>query len=225
MQGYNSFESWDETYIHKQLGNDLRVMMIREHEGGYEPYSWSRRQGKGKVFYTALGHDERTWIQPEFQDLIARAISWTAGRTREESDALLPGDYLSTPPPKPLTPEASMATMSLPEGFRVELFAAEPEVVNPLSITFDERGRLWVIESLDYPNRVEKTGRGRDRIKILEDRDGDGRADTSTIFAEGLNIPTSLLRINGGLLVAQAPQVLFLEDTDGDDVADRQTVI
>ena len=225
MQGYNSFESWDETYIHKQLGNDLRVMMIREHEGGYEPYSWSRRQGKGKVFYTALGHDERTWIQPEFQDLIARAISWTAGRTREESDALLPGDYLSTPPPKPLTPEASMATMSLPEGFRVELFAAEPEVVNPLSITFDERGRLWVIESLDYPNRVEKTGRGRDRIKILEDRDGDGRADTSTIFAEGLNIPTSLLRINGGLLVAQAPQVLFLEDTDGDDVADRKTVI
>lgn len=225
MQGYNSFESWDETYVHKQLGNDLRVVMVREHEGGYEPYSWSRKQGKGKVFYTALGHDKRTWIQPGFQDLIARAISWTAGRTLEQSEVLLPGDYLSTPPPKPLTPEASIATMSLPEGFRVELFAAEPEVVNPLSMTFDERGRLWVIESLDYPNQVEKTGKGRDRIKILEDRDGDGRADTSTVFADDLNIPTSLLRINGGLLVAQAPQVIFLEDTDGDDVADRRTVI
>jgi type 1 glutamine amidotransferase len=61
MRGVRSFESWDETYVHNQLADDIRVLMAREEAGGYEPYTWVRRQGKGRVYYTALGHDERTW--------------------------------------------------------------------------------------------------------------------------------------------------------------------
>jgi putative membrane-bound dehydrogenase-like protein len=84
----------------------------------------------------------------------------------------------------------------------------------------DERGRLWVIETVDYPNEIKKDDMGDDRIKILEDTDGDGKADKSTIFAEKLNIPTSFVFSNGGIIVSQSPSHLFLKDTTGDDKAD-----
>ncbi len=61
MRGVKSFESWDETYVHNELSDDRRVLMVRAHEGGYEPWTWVRQQGKGRVYYTASGHDERTW--------------------------------------------------------------------------------------------------------------------------------------------------------------------
>src|SRR3546814_9532796 len=93
-------------------------------------------------------------------------------------------------------------------------------------MAWDERGRLWVIETKDYPNTViEKPGVGDDRIKICEDTDGDGRADKFTIFADSLNIPTSLVFANGGLIVSQAPYFLFLKDTDGDDRADVRKIL
>ena len=118
-----------------------------------------------------------------------------------------------------------MQYIQAPAEFNVELFASEPDIVKPISFAFDERGRLWVIESVDYPNRVLNGAPGNDRIKILEDTNGDGRADKFTIFAEHLNIPTSLAFANGGVIVTQAPHILFLKDTDGDGKADvRQTL-
>ncbi|MEO0416143.1 MAG: PVC-type heme-binding CxxCH protein, partial [Verrucomicrobiota bacterium] len=102
--------------------------------------------------------------------------------------------------------------------------ASEPDIVNPIFFSWDERGRLFVAETIDYPNEV-KDGSGNDRIKILEDTDGDGRCDKVTIFADGLNIPTSLTHWNGGIIVAQAPDFLFLKDTDGDDKADFRKVM
>ncbi len=67
MRGLSSFETWDETYVHDQLNPDNRVLIMREEQGGYEPYTWVRNQGKGRVFYTALGHDEHTWKNDGFQ--------------------------------------------------------------------------------------------------------------------------------------------------------------
>jgi putative membrane-bound dehydrogenase-like protein len=91
---------------------------------------------------------------------------------------------------------------------------------------WDERGRLWVVETVDYPNTVlEDKSAGDDRIKICEDTDGDGKADKFTVFAEKLNIPTSMVFVNGGIIVSQAPHFLFLKDTDGDDKADVRKVI
>ncbi|MCA9037003.1 MAG: c-type cytochrome [Planctomycetaceae bacterium] len=127
------------------------------------------------------------------------------------------------PPGPALSPEEAIARMTVPDGFTVELIASEPELVNPVAMTFDERGRVWVTESLEYPRM--SAGEGRDRIRILEDTDHDGRMDKFTTFAEGLNIPSGIAVGYGGVWVANSPDILFLEDTDGDDKADRKTVV
>ncbi len=127
------------------------------------------------------------------------------------------------PPGPPLSPTEAMAKMTVPEGFRVELVAAEPDIVNPVAMTFDEQGRVWITESLEYP-RME-AGPGRDRIKVLEDTTGDGKADRVSIFAEGFNIPSGIAVGYGGVWLANAPDILFLQDTDGDGHADKREVV
>src|SRR5712671_1909596 len=105
----------------------------------------------------------------------------------------------STQPP--LAPAEAQKKFVVPPGFEVRLFAAEPDVVNPVAMTFDEKGRLWVVELYEYPNGAKPGAKGRDRIKILEDTDGDGRVDKVTVFAEGLNLATGLALGNGGAYV------------------------
>src|SRR5262245_35491954 len=109
------------------------------------------------------------------------------------------------PPGPPLSPEEAVKKMIVPEGFSVEIVAAEPQIVNPVAMTFDERGRIWITESLEYPRR--SAGPGKDRIKILEDTDGDGRIDKVTVFAEGLNIPSGIAVGYGGVWVANSPDI------------------
>ena len=127
------------------------------------------------------------------------------------------------PPGPALSPQEAMAKMQLPPGFKVELAACEPDVVNPTAMTFDDRGRIWVCESFEYPRR--EPGPGRDRIRILEDTDGDGRYEKVAVFKEGLNIPCGIVHGNGGVYVTNAPDVLFLKDVDGDDRADTEEVL
>ncbi len=127
------------------------------------------------------------------------------------------------PPGPALSPAEAIARMKVPPGFAVELVASEPDIVNPVAMTFDERGRAWITESLEYPR--QSAGPGRDRIKVLEDTDGDGKADRFTVFAEGLNIPSGIAVGAGGVWVANAPDLLFLRDTDGDGKADTREVV
>ena len=115
------------------------------------------------------------------------------------SPNLVPHGQNRAPGPA-LSPAEAIARMTVPEGFSVELVAAEPDLVNPVAMTFDERGRIWVTESLEYPRR--EPGPGRDRVKILEDTDHDGRADKFTVFADGLNIPSGIAIGAGGVWVA-----------------------
>lgn len=123
----------------------------------------------------------------------------------------------------PLSPREELATFHIPEGFRIELVACEPAVVDPVAIAFDEDGRLFVAEMRGYPNAGVATGSIHSgKIKLLEDRDGDGYYEKATTFAEGLRFPTSVMPWKGGLLAAVAPDILFFEDTDGDGRADRQ---
>src|SRR5206468_3633509 len=124
-----------------------------------------------------------------------------------------------------LPPEDAQKKFLVPKGFEVRLFAAEPEVVNPVAMTWDERGRLWVVELYEYPLGATAGTKPRDRIKILEDTDNDGRADKVTVFADGLNLATGIMLGNGGVYVGQAPQFLFLQDTNHDDRADTRTVL
>lgn len=131
--------------------------------------------------------------------------------------------HQTVPPNDPLTPAQAAARMTVPEGFTVEVVASEPDLVNPVAMTFDERGRIWVTESLEYPRR--SAGPGRDRVKVLEDTDADGKVDRVTVFAEGLNIPSGIAVGHGGVWVANSPDILFLQDTDGDGKADRSEVV
>ena len=240
MEGISSFTTWDETYVHSQLNKDMTILMERTEGDRKEPYTWVREQGKGRVFYTAYGHDERTWKQPEFQKLVANGVLWAIGDKVAKQvaefdipqpqfeDAEIPNYENNDPAPRyqlPLSPEESMKLVQVPVGFELQLFASEPDIINPMAIAWDDKGRLYVIETSDYPNEVRKKG-GNDKIKILEDTDGDGKADKITVFADGLNIPTSMVYVNGGIMLSMAPDFLFLKDTNGDDKADiRETII
>jgi len=124
-----------------------------------------------------------------------------------------------------LHPLETQKKFKVPKGFEVRLFASEPEVVNPVAMTWDERGRLWVVELYEYPKGAKKGEKGRDRIKILEDVDGDGKADKVTVFADGFSLATGIALGNGGVYLGAAPNLYFLEDTDGDDKADKTTVL
>jgi len=155
--------------------------------------------------------------------LVAAALlTPPAALTQDVSGGFIPRRQ-SKPPGPPLSPAEAMKKMTLPEGFSVELVASEPDIVNPVAMTFDERGRIWVTESFEYPRR--SPGPGRDRVKVLEDTDADGKVDKVAVFAEGLNIPSGIAVGYGGVWVANSPDILFLQDTDGDGKADRREVV
>ena len=126
------------------------------------------------------------------------------------------------PPNKPYTPQEAISKMTVPGGFTVELVASEPDIVNPIAMNFDDRGRIWITESIEYPRKP--AGVGRDRVKVLEDTDADGRADKVTVFAEGLNIPTGVTTGYGGVWVLNAPDLLFMREKDGREIS-REVVL
>ncbi len=120
----------------------------------------------------------------------------------------------------PLSAEESLAHFQLEPGLRIEIVAAEPEVVDPVAIAFDADGRLWVVEMGDYPNGPKEGEAPLSRIRILEDPNGDGRFEQSRIFADKLLFVTGLLPWRGGAIVTLAGRVAFMEDRDGDGRAD-----
>ncbi len=129
-----------------------------------------------------------------------------------------------------LSPEDALASMRVPEGYRVELVAAEPLVEDPVAFDWGPDGRLWVAEMRDYPNGQtwHKPGDPLDepggRIKVLADTNGDGRYDSATVFLDGLSYPTGVKVWGKGVLVTAAPEIFYAEDTDGDGTADRREV-
>lgn len=138
------------------------------------------------------------------------------------------------------TPEAERAALHVPPGFEVQLFAAEPQINKPINLAFDGKGRLWVSSTVEYPYAADKkrwsdeqgtrVQDSRDAIKILEDTDGDGRADKVTDFADGLNIPTGVLpwhkpQHQAGCIAFSIPNIWYFADTDGDDRADLREVL
>jgi glucose/arabinose dehydrogenase len=162
---------------------------------------------------------------------------WAIARG-EAVDPAAPVDDSETPPfvdagtnlPKAqpfLTGEESLARMTVGQGLEVKLFASEaefPELVNPVQLAFDTKGRLWVAVWKNYPQWQPKTPMD-DKLLILEDTDGDGRADRRTVFAGDLENPTGFEFWNGGVIVAAQPNVIFLKDTNGDDRYDTREIL
>jgi hypothetical protein len=175
------------------------------------------------------------WQSPDFQKSVRQKILSTLSKDAKKrladlkvpaltyNKSPIPNYEKRLPAPKfqnPLSPEESMKFIQVPIGFKLELFASEPMIKNPIYMNWDHQGRLWVIETIDYPNQINPDAKGRDKIKILEDTNKDGKADKVTICAEGLNIPTSFTFWKKGIILSMAPKFYFLEDKDGDDKAD-----
>ncbi len=125
-----------------------------------------------------------------------------------------------------LSPREALVRMEVPEGFHVDLIAAEPDVTQPIAMHFDARGRLWVIEGHTYPVRQEGDHHaGKDRILLFEDADGDGTFETRKVFAENINLASGIAVGFGGVYVGAAPYLLFYPDKDHDDIPDGEPEI
>lgn len=136
-------------------------------------------------------------------------------------------------PTDPLSPADEQQALQVPEGFEVQLVAAEPDILKPMNMAFDERGRMWITNSVEYPFAAPLDQPGRDSVKILHDTDGDGKADVIKTFADGLNIPIGIYpypsrkdektgKTIQGAIVFSIPFIWDLRDTDGDDVCDER---
>lgn len=123
-----------------------------------------------------------------------------------------------------LPPEEEMRHFEIDDSFDIAVFASEPHVLSPVDITWDDEGNVYVIEMGDYPSKPEP-GKGKGRIRILQDLNEDGKIDTSIVFADNIADATSMLPWQGGLIVTAAPDILFLKDTSGDSRADTREVL
>jgi putative membrane-bound dehydrogenase-like protein len=208
------------------------------------PVTWlpGGAQPTARVIATSY-EDDRTWTTGEFRarmkDVFTRAIGPQAARQlaalgirplhMTASPVPIPNYERRDPGPQlqaPLSTAEAAKHFQVPPGFELRLFASEPLISgNPEAMAWDARGRLWIAEARDYPNNFQPDGRGHDDIKILEDTDGDGRADKATVFADGLSIVSGLVFANGGLIVAQGGAFVFLKDTNGDDRADERSTL
>ena len=180
------------------------VADLREHEGQ-------------QVFVRLLDRDSGPWGHLNFDHFRLHReppAPVAAEKTRIEDNYPYAG----------LPAAAAAAAMKLPEGFRVLVGAAEPDVKQPIALALDHRGRVWIAEAYEYPRRAEGMT-GKDRILVFEDTDGDGSLDERKVFAEGLNLVSGLEVGFGGVWVGAAPYLLFIPDADGDDVPDGKPEI
>ncbi len=127
--------------------------------------------------------------------------------------------------PKPLSLKESLKSFQTKPGLRIELVAAEPLVMDPIHLDWGTDGKLWVVEMADYPLGIDGKGTPGGRVRFIEDRDGDGKYETSTLFLEGLNFPTGVKAWRKGVLVVAAPEIFYAEDTNGDGKADKREVL
>lgn len=204
-------------------------------ERGHRVIYWyqTKRDGKGGVDFVPHLVDAESGVGTDVQvgdvngdklpDIVVgnKAGVFILTQQRSETTADLTPKKLYGPALKPQadyakgqSPQDALKSMQLPTGFKAELIAAEPDVVQPIAFTFDERGRIWVVEGNSYPQPRE-VGKGQDRIKILEDKDGDGTFETKKVFCEGLNLVSGIELGFGGVWVGAAPYLMFIP-RDGD---------
>jgi putative membrane-bound dehydrogenase-like protein len=207
-----------------------------------QPQMWTYETGNRRAFVCIPGHRYANFSHTSIQALLLRGIAWAGKR---EADSLLGAnpklaDALRYPVGGPTKPEEAAAKIEVHPEFELTLVAAEPLINKPLNVDWDAKGRMWVVESPEYPNGLRKANTDvwkesgsvkpgqyerepMDRISILTDTDGDGRMDKKQVFADKLELATGFVFHKNGVIAAAAPDIWFLEDTDGDEVADKRT--
>ena len=218
------------------VDQDGRLDVISSNERGYSAHlfvsndeGWSRELARGQPGDPqaipmiardgenrgAWIHSRTLWVQNEDTAALPDLVD------RMPLDDLLTGVLF----PGPKSPEQSLAITHVRPGFQVELVASEPLIEDPISIAWGPDGKLWVAEMGDYPRGVDGHGGRGGRVRFLEDTDGDGRYDRSTLFIEGLGFPNGVTPWRKGVIISCAPDILYAEDTDGDGRADRREVL
>ncbi len=203
--------------------NEKLFSVLDDHQTGEADY-------KGRLGFQL--HSGPGPVKVQFKDIELKQI----GETKFPSQPAVKEDpknrqtqsaalwHLRPNPAKP-TPvdndaaQATVAGMMLTEGFQAELIVAEPDLHQPIAFTFDERGRIWVVEAHSYPNK-QPAGQGKDKIRIFEDADGDGCFEAHKTFTEGLNLVSGIELGFGGVWIGAAPELLFIPDADKDDKPD-----
>ncbi|MBI2950216.1 MAG: ThuA domain-containing protein [Verrucomicrobia bacterium] len=209
-----------------------------------EPIAWVNTGANRRVFYTSLGGPD-DFKAPAFRRLLLNGVLWALNRPIPPDDRPPRKTAQSVKPPPqetPFSPAESFARFSVADDLEIEQVLAEPVVRQPVFLNFDERGRLWVVQYLQYPDPAglkvmskdnvwravyDKVPppppnhfRGEDKITIHEDTDGNGTFDTHKVFVEGLNIVTSFARGRGGVWIMNPPYLLFYPDKNNDDTPD-----
>jgi putative membrane-bound dehydrogenase-like protein len=224
-------------------GRDQGVRFVDVNEDGFDDVLVSDGKRSGLYLYTSVddGWGKNLLADGDQLPAIVRADgtnngAWFHSRhlwVQNEDTAGMPNlvdrrsfaELTKTASPGPKSPEASLACLQVRPGFAVELVAAEPLVMDPVNFDWGPDGKLWVVEMGDYPLGLDGKGKPGGRVRLLEDADGDGKYDKSTLFLEGLPYADGVLAWRNGVLITAAPDILYAEDTDGDGKADRKEVL
>ncbi len=244
---YQKFEKDQETALQEFSKNGGACIFLQKRSK--QDWTWAASNGKGRIFHTESGHDQNKWEQSTFHDLIHQAILKTVGPDKaklvknlnlpkltyfQSKVSILHAKSWGTPFDRriphthfqhPLPVEDSIKLTQVPPEFELQLFASEPDIINPISLNWDEKGRLWAVEAYDYPNNSVTNKPGQDKIKVLEDTNGDGKADKVTTFASGLTICTSALPYRDGCIATDGEEMVYLADTNGDGKSDTRKVL
>ncbi len=164
-----------------------------------------------------------TWLLLMSVALAAEPTNDVPGAAAPITDAAIYGEGVRST--AWLSPEDQRGGFHLPPGFEIRLFASEPQIAKPLNMAFDDRARLWVTNSVEYPYPATDAQQVRDKVSILTDTDGDGQADQVTTFADKLNIPMGVLPYGDGCLCFSIPNIWYLRDTDGDGECDQRDMV
>ncbi|WP_395743219.1 PVC-type heme-binding CxxCH protein [Prosthecobacter sp.] len=208
-----------------------------------QPQIWTYEKDNYRSFVCIPGHYYANFSRPNFRALLLRGIAW-AGKRENVDELCRPeelGDNLRYVEGGPTRPEKAAEKIEVHPEFDLSLVASEPLINKVMNVDWDEKGRLWVCETPEYPNgrrelNVEKWKDSgswtkkydrdpTDRISILTDTNGDGVMDKKHVFADKLELVTSFCFYKKGVIACAAPDIWYLEDTDGDEVADKRTVL
>ena len=226
-------------YKYRNFASTVTPLLYGQVEGHKESeaVAWVNTADNRRVFYTSLGSAE-DFEKPYFKTLLRNGILWSLNQPIARKTTAASGGSN----PEALSPEAARASFQVPEDLEIEQVLSEPVVRQPVFLNFDERGRMWVVQYLQYPqpaglnmvshdrwwravyDRVPppppRHFKGKDKITIHEDTNGDGTFDTHKTFVEGLNIVTSVAQGRGGVWVLNPPYLLFYSDRNRDDIPD-----
>ena len=256
-RGLSNWDWKDEIYYDMDVAADVGILATSFHnvhiiapqiwtyektlEGATTPY---------RAFVSLPGHEYESFNTPQYRAVLLRGIAW-AGKRVNVDEFCKPVELASLryPPGGPRPAVEAMKTFQQHPEFDLSLVADENVAEKIMSLDWEPQGRLWVVETPEYPGgreinqndarispwRVREPGKypvgsteprkGRDRVSILEDANGDGVMDKKTVFADGLELPTSLVFYRDGVIVSQAPHTLWIRDTDGDGKADKTEIL